>query len=84
MNEMLPVFLGCAVGTVCGLVSLGRRRYRLCLGSAPVFGLAATVLTGEWKVGWEFLIIDIALVAVSSFAAFVLCNRMTRRIPVPG
>jgi hypothetical protein len=81
---MLPVFLGCAVGTVCGLVSLGRWCYLLWLGSAAVFGFAATVLTGEWRFGWEFVILDTSLVAASAFAAVVLGYRIKRHIPVPG
>jgi hypothetical protein len=48
-----------------------------------LFGVAATVLTGEWKIGWEFLLLDIPLVATSSFAMIVLRNRMKRRIRVP-
>jgi hypothetical protein len=37
-------------------------------------GVAATVLSGEWRAGWEFLLIDIPAVAASSFAMIILLN----------
>ena len=37
-------------------------------------GVAATVLSGEWRSGWEFLFIDIPAVATSSFAMIILRN----------
>jgi len=44
------------------------------LGSSVVLGVAATILSGEWRTGWEFLLIDIPTIAASSFAIIVLRN----------
>jgi hypothetical protein len=80
MNEVFPVLYGCCLGLFCSFVtSRGWRRF-CWLGMSALFGLAATVLTGEWKIGWEFLLVDIPLVAASSYAVIVLRNKMKRRI----
>lgn len=77
MSEIIPVLHGCGVGVLCS--SLNSRRWlSFWLGLSVLFGAAATVVTGEWKVGWEFLLIDIPLVAASSFAFIVLRNRLKR------
>jgi hypothetical protein len=82
MNEIFPVLYGCGGGFLCSFVSSLRWRFFCWLFFSAVFGIAATVVTGEWKVGWEFLLIDIPLVAASSFAVMVLRKEMTRRMRV--
>ena len=82
MNEISPVLYGCALGVLCSFVGFRRQRWFCWLGWSAVLGVAATVVTGEWKIGWEFLLIDIMLVAASSFAMIALGNRMRRLIRV--
>jgi ABC-type Mn2+/Zn2+ transport system permease subunit len=77
MNEIFPVLYGVCVGFVCSFIAARRWRYLCCVGLSALFGVAATLLTGEWKFGWEFLLIDIPLVAGSSFAVMALRNRMS-------
>jgi hypothetical protein len=63
--EIFPVL----AGLICGLVLGGltaRRRIVVGVGVSIVAGLLATVLSGEWRVSWAFLLIDIPLVAVSA------------------
>jgi hypothetical protein len=43
------------------------------------FGIVATVVSGEWMLGWEFLLIDVPLVAGSSFAVIRLRARIWRQ-----
>jgi hypothetical protein len=45
-----------------------------------VLGTLATIISGEYKIGWEFLLIDIPLVALSSAAAFATARTIRRRI----
>jgi ABC-type Mn2+/Zn2+ transport system permease subunit len=78
MNEIFPVLYGVCVGFVCSFIAARRWRYLCCVGLSALFGVAATLLTGEWKFGWEFLLIDIPLVAGGSFAVMALRNRMKR------
>ena len=82
MNEIFPVLYGCGVGFVCSLVQSRRWRFCCWLVMSAVFGLAATIVTGEWKIGWEFLLIDIPLVAAASFAVMALRKRMKQRMRV--
>jgi hypothetical protein len=46
-------------------------------------GILATVLSGEWRISWEFLLIDIPLVGVSALvgdlaARSVVLRRISR------
>jgi hypothetical protein len=62
---------------VLGIVVAGiRPSLRLWIGIpvSIVLGLAATVLSGEFEVGWEYLLIDIPLVAVSAGLSFTLAR----------
>jgi len=80
MNEIFPVLYGVGVGVVCTFIASPRWRCICWLGLSAVFGVAATVLTGEWKFSWDFLLIDIPLVAGCSFAVIALRNRMKRPV----
>jgi uncharacterized membrane protein YdjX (TVP38/TMEM64 family) len=79
MNEIFPVIYGVGVGLACSFLTSPRWRYGLWILLSALFGIVATVVTGEWKISWEFLLIDIPLVAASSFAVMALRNRIRRR-----
>ena len=79
MNEIFPVLYGVCVGFVCSFIASGRWRYFCWVGLSALFGVAATILTGEWKLSWDFVLIDIPLVAGSSFAVMALRNLIRRR-----
>lgn len=78
MQELVPIALGLAVGYLLGLI---RSRNRLMIGivAAVLLGFSATVLTGEYRVGWEFLLIDIPLVGVSSVVALLASRHLAKR-----
>jgi dolichyl-phosphate-mannose--protein O-mannosyl transferase len=78
-NELFPIVSGLILGALLPLI---RPRMRLAVGVAAsvVLGTIATVVSGEYKVGWEFLLIDIPLVAVCSAAAFSTVRAARRRI----
>jgi hypothetical protein len=44
-----------------------------------MLGLAATVVSGEFRIGWEYLLIDIPLVGVSSAAVYWMTRGAVRR-----
>jgi hypothetical protein len=69
-NEFFPVIAGVLIGLIMGGVT-ARRRLWAWLALSVLFGLAATVLSGEYKVSWEYLLIDIPLVAGASAVAFI-------------
>jgi hypothetical protein len=79
--ELLPIVSGLFVGCVLGLVRPGLR-VPVGVGLAIVFGLLATVASGEFLESWAFLLIDIPLVAIAAvigFAATYYLRRRTRQ-----
>jgi hypothetical protein len=78
MNEPFPVLYGVGVSLVSSVVGSRPLRY-LCWGAlSALFGVAATFFSGEWRMGWEFLLIDIPLVAGSSLAVIALAGSWVR------
>ena len=73
MDELFPVMSGVVLGIVVAGI---RPSLRLWIGIpvSIVLGLAATVLSGEFEVGWEYLLIDIPLVATSAGLSFTLAR----------
>jgi hypothetical protein len=79
MDELFPVVSGVVLGIVVAGI---RPSLRLWIGIpvSIVLGLAATGLSGEFEVGWEYLLIDIPLVAVSAGLSFTLARMAFLRI----
>jgi len=73
MDELFPVVSGVVLGIVVAGI---RPSLRLWIGIpvSIVLGLAATGLSGEFEVGWEYLLIDIPLVAASAGLSFTLAR----------
>jgi hypothetical protein len=81
MAEILPI----AGGILCGvLIGLIRPRLQLAVGAsiAVVLGAVATIVSGEYLIGWEYLLIDIPLVAGSEIVGHLTVRRM-RGIAIP-
>jgi len=78
-NELFPIVSGLIVGAVLPLIR-PQMRIAVAVAASVVLGILATVISGEYKVGWEFLLIDIPLVAICSGAAFVTVRAAQRRI----
>ena len=76
MQELVPIALGLLLGATLGYV---RPSIRLPVGAAlaVALGVFATVVTGEAKLGWEYLLIDIPLVAVCAAAGLVAGRRLS-------
>ena len=79
MNEILPI----AAGVIIGLISLRLRpgwlRLPTLIALAAVFGVMATVVSGEAEVSWGFVSIDFALVLASALATSGLATWWQRR-----
>ena len=83
MNELFPILSGATLGAALVLVA-PRLRLRIAITASLVFGAIATIISGEYRIGWEFLLVDIPLVAASSVAGFLGVgaargNRILRR-----
>lgn len=78
MHELFPIAAGLVLGAILALVRPGLRLVTGIVGVA-LFGVLATVVSGEYLIGWEFLIIDVPLVAVSA-AAGLLAMRSAQHV----
>jgi hypothetical protein len=79
MDELFPVVSGVVLGIlVAGL----RPSLRLWVGVllSVLLGMAATLVSGEFEAGWEYLLIDIPLVAVSAGVSFTLARAALMRL----
>jgi len=75
VNEVFPIMAGLLCGLLLGPLT-ARRRVYLGLTSAVVLGVLATIVSGEWRASWAFLLIDIPLVAISATAGLLLSRRV--------
>jgi hypothetical protein len=78
MNELFPLLSGLLVGSLFTLIRPQMRLAAAVIASV-VLGTTATVVSGEYKIGWEFLLIDIPLVAIASAAGFATARAFRRR-----
>ena len=77
-GELFPIVAGIALGLFLALVRPGLPRWAGA-ALAVAIGVVATVISGEFEIGWEFLLIDIPLVAGSAVAAALLARLVRRR-----
>jgi hypothetical protein len=77
-ERTVPILSGLALRAALGLL---RPKIRMPFGiaAAIVVGAIATVISGEYKIGWEFLLIDIPLVGLAATVALA-GTRTLRRI----
>ena len=75
MNEIFPIVAGLLCGLLLGSVT-ARRKVQGGLIVSVVAGVAATVVSGEWRISWAFLLIDIPLVAIFAAAGVLLSRRV--------
>jgi hypothetical protein len=70
MQEFFPLASGLLLGAGLGFV---RPRIRLPVGAALaiVGGVLATLVTGEFKTSWSFVVIDVPLVAMAAALGLV-------------
>ncbi len=78
MHEILPIAGGLLVGSLLPFV---RPSLRLAVGAAAAvaIGVLATVVSGEFRIGWEFLAIDIPGTAVAIAVGYVLARTARAR-----
>jgi hypothetical protein len=78
MTELFPVVAGLLCGLLLGTLT-ARRRVIVGLAFSVVAGVLATVVSGEWRISWAFLLIDIPLVAVSAVVGDLLSRSVVLR-----
>lgn len=83
MQELVPLVSGFAVGLVLGAL---RPSLRIWVGGslAVALGVLATVVTGEFKTSWAFILVDIPIVALASVCGLLVARRVSPRAPRTG
>ena len=78
MSELFPVASGLLIGCLIGGL---RPQLRLVVGGllSIVVGTAATVISGEFRMSWDYLLVDIPLVALSAYVGFVAARALAAR-----
>jgi hypothetical protein len=75
MNEVFPIVGGLLLGALLVRIPAGRRLW-VGLAGAVVIGFLATVISGEYRLGWEFLLIDIPGTALAAACSFAVLRRL--------
>jgi hypothetical protein len=78
MSELFPVLAGLLCGLAVGSLT-ARRRVLVGVAFSVPAGLLATVLSGEWRISWAYLLIDIPLVAVAAVVGVIASRRVVVR-----
>jgi hypothetical protein len=79
MEELFPLSAGLVLGALLGFA---RPSIRVPIGAAlaTALGVLATVVSGEFKVTWAYLLIDIPLVAVAAVAGFLVTRWLSTMV----
>jgi hypothetical protein len=83
MEELVPLGSGLLLGCLLGFV---RSSLRLPVGSmlAIALGIIATAATGEARISWAFVLVDIPMVALAAAVGLLAGRRLSpavRRAP---
>jgi peptidoglycan/LPS O-acetylase OafA/YrhL len=78
VNEIFPIVTGLVIGM---LLRITPRRFRLAVGPVAVLavGAIATIISGEYELGWEYLLVDVPLAALTAAAGYIAVPRLAPR-----
>ncbi len=76
MQEIFPVMAGVLVGVIAMRVASLRLRAIAIALLSVLFGVAASAVSGELALSWEFVLVDIPLVAISALATVFVLRRV--------
>ena len=72
--ELLPVLSGVLLGTILGRLYPGVGK-GICLALVLLLAFVATVASGEFRLNWGFIFVDIPMVAVPAYAGFFVVRK---------
>ena len=79
MNEIIPLCSGALLGFLAAR-SRPAQRLGVVVSLSILLGIGASAVTGELRIGWEYVLVDIPLVALAAGICFVAQSR--RRSPL--
>lgn len=78
MDEIVPIVLAFVLGLVIWRTTSGRTRLILSCCAVALAGLTATVLSGEFRESWVFLLLDLGEAAFGLAIGFLAAHRLLR------
>jgi hypothetical protein len=84
MDELVPVLLAFVLGTAIWRHASARIRPMLVCLVVAISGLGPTVLSGEFRESWLYLLLDIGEAASGLILGFVIAHRLLRPAPTMG
>jgi hypothetical protein len=81
MNELIPILTGYWLGSMVVMVRRGLARTLWCAAAIGLGGLAAMIVSGEYRFNWAYLLIDLAE-AAAGYGAGVAAARSLRWVRV--
>lgn len=76
MDELFPIATGFVLGVIFATGSRPFRPWWVRAALILLAGVLATVLSGEYRDNWAFVIVDIGEVALLAWIAFFGCRRL--------
>lgn len=76
MHEIFPVVAGALVGIIAMRIASLQIRTIVIAVLSVAFGVAASAVSGELALSWEFVLVDIPLVAISALATIFVVRRI--------
>jgi hypothetical protein len=75
VDELFPIASGFVIGSILGWL---RPSMRKPVGTllAVVFGVLATIASGEFRLSWAYLLVDIPLVGFSAVVGLLVTQRL--------
>jgi hypothetical protein len=84
MEEMVPFILGLLFGAVIWHKTSGRAHIAASVIAVIAAALTATLVSGEFKESWLFLLLDAGLAAFGLAIGFLLAHAYPRLTGKPG
>jgi hypothetical protein len=78
--ELVPIAGGLLLGVLLPAIRPGLRAL-VALAGVAVVGAGATVVSGEYRIGWELLAIDVPGTALAALAGYRWRERSSRGQP---
>jgi hypothetical protein len=78
VHEIFPIVAGLLLGWFLAMIT-PRRRLLVGVSLTLVLGATATLMSGEFLIGWEFLLIDVPLVGGCALAGLTIARLARRR-----
>ena len=79
LSEVFPLLCGIFVGLVCITIHSSRRRWIVWTALSVLFGLLATLASGEYTISFAFLFFDVPFVA-SVALAVMACQWVAAKV----